>query len=383
MFRVSEVSSIEQVPMAAWNVLSGEDYPFARHEFLYALEASGAVSPQTGWAPRHLLVHQGERLVGALPMYHKAHSMGEYVFDWSWADAWQGAGGHYYPKALTAIPFTPAPGPRLLLDSSVDPVLARQALLETLLQALSDKGLSGWHLLYASAEEVVAWQAASSALVPRQGVQFQWHNNDYADFTDFLAALTSKRRKAIRRERRRVAEQGIEMRRLEGRAITQQDMAHFYRCYQLTYLERGQRGYLNLDFFQRLLDTMPESLLLVQALDDGRPVAAALSLQGKNTLFGRYWGCEEVHDGLHFEACYYQGIEHCLARGLRCFDPGTQGEHKLNRGFLPQRLTSLHMMADPRLHAGVEHFCREESLAVERYYQAALLASPFRECARQ
>lgn len=379
MYKVLEISSMEQVPLAAWNALSGEDYPFTRHEFLHALESSGAVSEQTGWAPRHLVIYQGDRLVGAMPMYYKAHSMGEYVFDWSWADAWQRAGGHYYPKALTAIPFTPAPGPRLLLGSSVDPVLARKMLLQALSDTeLGEKGLSGWHLLYASADETEAWQAASSALVPRQGVQFQWHNYDYADFTDFLAALTSRRRKAIRRERRRVAEQGIELRRLEGSAITQQDLAHFYRCYQLTYLERGQVGYLNFGFFQRLLDAMPESLLLVQALEGGRPVAAALSLQGKHTLFGRYWGCEVECDGLHFEACYYQGIEHCLARGLSCFDPGTQGEHKLNRGFLPQRLTSLHLMADPRLHEGVERFCREESLAVERYYQAAMQASPFR-----
>lgn len=380
MYRVSEVTSMAQVPLATWNALSGTDYPFTRHEFLDALESSGSVSPQTGWTPRHLLVHEQGRLVGAMPMYHKAHSMGEYVFDWSWAEAWQRAGGQYYPKALTAIPFTPAPGPRLLLDSHADPLQVRQAVLQALSgSGLSEQGLSGWHLLYSSAEEAAAWQAASPALVPRHGVQFQWHDKGYADFDDFLAALTSKRRKAIRRERRRVAEQGIALRRLEGRAITPHDLAHFYRCYQLTYLERGQKGYLNFDFFQHLLDAMPENLLLVQALNGSRPVAAALSLQGDHALFGRYWGCEVEYDGLHFEACYYQGIEHCLARGLDCFDPGTQGEHKLNRGFLPQRLTSLHLLTDPRLHAGVERFCRDESLAVENYCQAAMRASPFRE----
>lgn len=370
----AEVSSIEAVSAAAWNALAGDDYPFIRHEFLHALEASGAVSPQTGWMPHHRLLYQNSRLVGAMPLYHKMHSMGEYVFDWSWADAWQRAGGRYYPKALTAIPFTPAPGPRLLLADGVDPLHARRKLLQT----LDGQGLSGWHLLYAEAEEVAFWQAACPELIARCGVQFQWRDDGYADFTDFLSALTSKRRKAIRRERRRVAEQGIELRRLEGAAITLEDLTHFYRCYQLTYLERGQQGYLNLNFFQRLLDAMPESLLLVQARHDGRPVAAALSLQGSHTLFGRYWGSEVVCDGLHFEACYYQGIEHCLARGLRCFDPGTQGEHKLSRGFLPRRLTSLHRLADARLHEGVERFCCEESVAVERYRQAAMLASPFR-----
>mgnify|MGYP002735276467 CR=1 FL=1 len=371
---VTEVSSIEAVPAAAWNALAGMSYPFTRHEFLHALEASGAVSSQTGWTPRHLVLHQGNRLVGAMPLYHKAHSMGEYVFDWSWADAWERAGGRYYPKALTAIPFTPAPGPRLLLADEVDPMRARHILL----QALDDKGLSGWHLLYAETEEVAAWQAASPELIARHAVQFQWRNSGYANFDDFLSALTSKRRKAIRRERRRVAEQGIELRRLEGTDITAEYLAHFYRCYQQTYLERGRRGYLSLNFFQHLLDAMPESLLLVQARHGGRPVAAALSLQGGHTLFGRYWGSEVFCDGLHFETCYYQGIEHCLARGLRCFDPGTQGEHKLSRGFLPQRLTSLHWITDPRLQAGVERFCREESAAVERYRQATMQASPFR-----
>lgn len=375
MLDVTEVSSIDAIPAAAWNTLAGGNYPFTRHEFLHALEASGAASPQTGWTPRHLVLHQGSRLVGAMPLYYKAHSMGEYVFDWSWADAWERAGGRYYPKALTAVPFTPAPGPRLLLADEADPLQARRKLL----QVLDGKGLSGWHLLYAEAEDVAAWQAACPELIARRGIQFQWRNDGYSDFTDFLATLTSKRRKAIRRERRRVAEQGIELRRLEGTTITAQDLAHFYRCYQLTYLERGQRGYLGLNFFQRLLESMPESLLLVQARHGGRPVAAALFFQGCYTLFGRYWGSEVAFDGLHFETCYYQGIEHCLTRGLRCFDPGTQGEHKLNRGFLPQRLTSLHWIADPRLRAGVEQFCREESAAMERYRQAAIEASPFRE----
>lgn len=374
MLDVTEVSSIEAIPAAAWNALAGGDYPFIRHEFLHALEASGAASPQTGWTPRHLVLHQGECLVGIMPLYHKAHSMGEYVFDWSWADAWERAGGRYYPKALTAIPFTPAPGPRLLLAEDIEPLQARRKLLQT----LDGKGLSSWHLLYAEAEEVSAWQAACPELIARRGVQFQWRDDGYSDFTDFLSTLTSKRRKAIRRERRRVAEQGIELRRLEGSAITAEDLAHFYRCYQLTYLERGQRGYLSLNFFQRLLDSMPECLLLVQARHRERPVAAALFIQGRYTLFGRYWGAEVVSDGLHFEACYYQGIEHCLARGLRCFDPGTQGEHKLSRGFLPQRLTSLHWIANPQLNAGVERFCTEESVAVEEYCQSAMQASPFR-----
>ncbi|RTR07143.1 GNAT family N-acetyltransferase [Halomonas nitroreducens] len=372
--RLTELPAIEAVAAASWNALVGDDHPFLRHEFLHALEASGAVSPATGWTPRHLTLWRGETLVGLLPHYHKQHSFGEYVFDWAWAEAWEQAGGRYYPKGLSAIPFTPAPGPRLALAADVDPLAARRRLAE----AWEAGELSSWHLLFAEPAEVAAWRAACPELIPRHGVQFQWHDRGYGDFAGFLGALTSKRRKAIRRERRRVAEQGLTLHRLEGEAIGDADLAHFFRCYQLTYLERGRPGYLNADFFARLRRTLPEALLLVQARLDGKPVAAALCLQGRRTLYGRYWGSEVLADGLHFEACYYQGIEHCLARGLSRFDPGTQGEHKLARGFAPCRLTSLHHIADPRLRAGVARFCAEERDHVEAYVAATQAALPLR-----
>ncbi|SEL04971.1 GNAT family N-acetyltransferase [Halomonas daqiaonensis] len=371
---LSELPAIEAVSAAAWNALAGDDHPFLRHEFLHALEASGAVSPATGWEPRHLTLWQGDALVGAMPHYHKHNSYGEYVFDWGWADAWERAGGDYYPKGLSAIPFTPAPGPRLALASHIDPFAARRVLAE----AWEASELSSWHLLFAEPSEVESWQAACPSLLARYGVQFQWRDRGFGDFEGFLAALTAKRRKTIRRERRLVADQGLTLHRLEGEAIDAAAMAHFFRCYEITYLERGRHGYLGLDFFERLRWTLSESLLLIQARLEGRPVAAALCLQGARTLYGRYWGSEVLADCLHFEACYYQGIEHCLERGLTLFDPGTQGEHKLARGFAPRRLTSLHHIADPRLRDAVSRFCTEEQAHVEAYCRAAEAALPYR-----
>lgn len=369
-----QVSAIDALPAAAWNALVGDAYPFLRHEFLYALEASGAACAGTGWVPQHLGLWRGGELVGVMPCYHKHHSFGEYVFDWAWADAWERAGGHYYPKAVTAIPFTPAPGPRLALAPGVDPFVAR----ELLASAWEDSDLSSWHLLFAEDEELDAWRVSRPSLLERHSVQFQWQDAGYGDFDGFLAALTSKRRKEIRRERRIVADQGLHLQRLVGPEIDREALAHFYRCYQITYLERGRQGYLSLEFFERLLATMPEALVLIQARLAGRPVAAALCLQGRHTLYGRYWGSEIEADCLHFEACYYQGIEHCLAQGLHRFDPGTQGEHKLVRGFAPRRLRSLHHIADPRLHDAVARFCDEERHYIAAYRRRVSRSLPFK-----
>lgn len=368
------VEAIAALPREAWNALVGDDHPFLRHEFLDALEASGAVSPGTGWTPRHLAVWRGDALVGVLPSYDKDHSYGEYVFDWGWADAWERAGGNYYPKALSAIPFTPAPGPRLALAPGED----RQTIMRRLADSWETRDILSWHLLFADDDEVDDWQAARPNLIERKGVQFQWQDAGFGDFDGFLAAMTSRRRKEIRRERRIVADQGLSLQRLEGDAIDDEALEHFYRCYQVTYMERGRQGYLNYAFFQRLRDTLPEALVLIQARLQGKPVAAALCLQGRHTLYGRYWGSEVMADCLHFEACYYQGIEHCLDKGLSHFDPGTQGEHKLTRGFAPRLLRSLHYIADPRLHDAVARFCREEGTQVEAYRQHAEALLPFK-----
>lgn len=369
-----ELPAIDAVAAEEWNALVGDDYPFLRHEFLHALEASNSVRPATGWVPRHLTLWQDNALVGVLPHYHKHHSYGEYVFDWAWADAWERAGGRYYPKGLSAIPYTPVPGPRLALAAAID---TREAM-RVLAEAWEDADVSSWHLLFAEDDEVVAWHEARPSLLIRHGVQFQWRDQHYGDFEGFLAAMTSKRRKTIRRERRLVADQGLTLHRLQGEAIDKDAMAHFFRCYEITYLERGRHGYLNLEFFERLRATLPETLLLIQARLNGRPVAAALCLQGARTLYGRYWGSEVLADCLHFEACYYQGIEHCLENGLTTFDPGTQGEHKLSRGFAPRLLSSLHHIADDRLRDAVSRFCAEERAHVKAYCHAAEQGLPFR-----
>ena len=372
---LKSLPAIEALPAAEWNALVGDDHPFLRHEFLHALEASGVVGPSTGWIPNHLTLWRDDVLVGGMPHYRKLHSYGEYVFDWAWADAWERAGGRYYPKGLTAIPFSPVPGPRLLLAQDIDPRQARERLAE----GWQQPGLSSWHLLYAEDEEIDAWLEARPDLLVRHGVQFQWQDAGYGDFEGFLASLNAKRRKTIRRERRRVAEQGLTLQRLAGEEIDDQALAHFFHCYEITYLERGRHPYLNLDFFRRLRRSLPQTLLLVQARLGDQPVAAALYLQGSRTLYGRYWGSEVLADCLHFEACYYQGIEHCLAHGLTRFDPGTQGEHKLTRGFAPRRLRSLHYLADPGLRTAVANFCAEERRHVDAYSLAAEQALPFRQ----
>lgn len=370
--------AIEAVAASQWDALVGNDQPFLRHAFLQALEGSGSVSSATGWEPCHISVWQADRLVGALPMYRKHHSYGEYVFDWGWAEALERAGGNYYPKALSAIPFTPVPGPRSLIATDVNADAIREQLASAWQGQCEEQALSSWHLLFAEEQEVAAWQRQFPGLIAREGVQFQWRDRQFKDFDGFLASLTSKRRKMIKRERRLVAEQGFTMRRLEGSDITQVAMAHFYRCYTITYHERGRPPYLNQAFFERLRHTMPEALVLVQALLDGQPVAAALCFRGETALYGRYWGSEVVADCLHFEACYYQGIEYCLAQGLTLFDPGTQGEHKLVRGFAPQRVRSLHYLAHPGLAAGVAQFCQQEAAHINAYRQAAAQALPFK-----
>lgn len=370
--------TIGAVTASQWDSLVDSDQPFLRHAFLHALEASGSVSTATGWEPCHLSVWQGEHLVAAMPMYRKHHSYGEYVFDWGWAEALERAGGRYYPKALSAVPFTPVPGVRTLIATHVDAQAVRELLAGAWREQCASQALSSWHLLFADEEDVTAWQTQCPELITREGVQFQWRDRGFGDFEGFLASLTSKRRKMIKRERRLVGDQGLTISRLEGSAITAADMAHFYRCYTITYHERGRPPYLNHDFFERLRQTMPTALVLVQATLGERAVAAALYFRGTKTLYGRYWGSEVVADCLHFEACYYQGIEYCLQHDLTLFDPGTQGEHKLVRGFAPQRVRSLHYIRHPELAAGVARFCQEESGHVSAYRNATFNALPFK-----
>ena len=310
-----------------------------------------------------------------MPLYLKGHSMGEYVFDWAWADAYQRHGLRYYPKLLTAIPFTPATGPRLLGDASEQAV---ERIVEQVTEEARRLEVSSWHVLFPP--DALAGQLEARGLMRRRGVQYHWFNGGYRDFDDFLARMTSRRRKSIARERRKVSEQGLQIERFRGKQIDAELWALFYSFYSDTYLKRnGSLGYLNETFFQQLVDTLGERVVLVCARADDRIVAAGLFFHDDSTLYGRYWGCREEYDFLHFEVCYYQGIEFAIEEHLQRFDAGAQGEHKLLRGFEPVETCSLHWIAHPSFADAIEHFLNQESKMIERHLQQAREVLPFRK----
>lgn len=368
---IESVSSMADVDAGEWNALLGSRYPFLRHEFLHALEVSGAVSEQTGWIPAHLVARREGQLVAAMPLYEKHHSRGEYVFDYQWADAWERAGGRYYPKLLSAVPFSPVTGPRILAS---DPASAQQ-LIEVVTASVLQHGLSGAHLLFP--QPTFDQQLEESGWLLRLGCQYHWHNRGYHRFEDFLAVCTSRKRKNFRKERAQVTAQGISFRAFRGEEVDERLWRQFFAFYAATYLKRGQRPYLSLAFFLQLAEHMAESIRLVVAYAGEQEVAAAFFLTGGNTLYGRYWGCLDEYDKLHFETCFYQGIDLCIAEGLAHFDAGAQGEHKLIRGFEPQLTSSWHLL-QPGLHEAVEEFLLQERAAIHRYYADALSYLPYR-----
>ena len=325
--------------------------------------------------PRHLLLEQGARRA-LLPTYSKTDSSGEYVFDHAWAAAYQRHGLRYFPKLVTAVPFTPVPGPRLLLPEGESASLWLSDVFTAMRERVIQEQASGWHALFVPEDWLPA--ASEAGLLTRAGCRFHWQNPGYRDFSDFLDTLTSKKRKDIRRERRLLAEKGIRCRVQSGRDISPADTGFFVDCYTRTYHEHGQHPYLNLAFFQHLFRSMPDQVLLVTAEDDAGPMASALFLHDQTTLYGRYWGCLRRADGLHFELCYYLGMEICMQRGLSDFDPGTQGEHKLLRGFAPRLTHSLHWLKEPAFHDAVSRFVEEERNQVERYCEDAANHLPYR-----
>jgi predicted N-acyltransferase len=382
MLQARFLDSIGDIPPARWQRLFAGDNPFLRHAFLLALEHSGSVGADTGWLPQHLLVERDESPVAALPLYLKTHSYGEFVFDWGWADAYARNGLEYYPKLLTAVPFTPSMGPRMGVAAGEDRVALLESVVAILQELVRAHDLSGWHLLFpdAALQEDLAAVADAAGLLARKDVQFHWFNRGYAGFDEFLAGFRSSRRKNLRRERRLVAGQGVTLERKTGAAIDEEDWNGFYRCYCSTYQKRsGHSGYLTRGFFSRLLETMREQLLLVVARRAGSIVASSLFLFDSETLYGRYWGAlEEIHC-LHFEACFYQGIEFCIERGIRRFDPGTQGEHKLMRGFEPVTTTSWHWLADSRFHGALREFLAREEQGRDAYQDLAAEFLPYRK----
>lgn len=346
--------------------------PTVSRAFLGAMESSKSAAPDTGWQPLHLLSEDR----AAVPLYAKGHSYGEYVFDQGWARAAHQAGIRYYPKLLTAVPFTPATGPRLLAPPDADLNRLTREAFEAVRELAERAGLSSWHVLFPREDEVPAWQAAG--LLHRLGCQYHWFDRGYGDFDGFLGHFRQSRRKNLKRERRIVAEQGVTLQTLEGTQLEPYHWDVFLQCYRATYEKRsGHAGYLNEAFFAAIARDMPESIVMTLAAYEDRHVAAALCLKSADTLYGRYWGALAEFDNLHFEACYYQGIEYCLAHGLTRFDPGAQGEHKIPRGFEPVLTHSFHWLADPRLSHAVKDFLKYERREIREYAHEARDLLPF------
>ncbi|RSZ56587.1 N-acetyltransferase [Massilia atriviolacea] len=375
-YRTHIVSSLSEIGQAAWDALASSQpaaNPFLSFAFLDALHESGSACVDTGWQPQFLVLYEGEALVAAMPLYVKMHSYGEYVFDWAWADAYQRNGVDYYPKLLSAIPFTPVSGPRLLARDAD----ARGALLGALVSTQKASDVSSTHILYPPEDQVELLEKAGFML--RSGVQFHWLNAGYRDFDDFLATLEQKKRKNIRAERRKVREAGVTMRRVRGADATDADWRLFNRCYQRTYQAHRSSPYLNLDFFQRIGRAMPDNILLVIAEREGRPIAASLVIHSADTLFGRYWGELEHVPCLHFETAYYQPLEFCIEQKIGVFEGGAQGEHKMARGFLPTRTWSAHWLAHPAFSDAIEHFLEREKGGIDEYIDELNDRNPFKD----
>lgn len=370
-------TSITDISAEDWERLAGRTNPFLRYEFLQSLEESGCTTAETGWQPCHLVFRQDSAIVGVAPGYLKSHSMGEYVFDWAWADAYQRYGLDYYPKLLIAVPFTPSPGPRLLLGESLRSKLSGGTMAELLDGLIGQLGAQSWHLLFPDDRDQALLSHPDQ--LHRIGCQFHWHNRGYSGFDDFLAELTSRKRKSIRKERRQVAEQGIRFERFSGADIADHVLAAFYVFYQTTYLKRGQRPYLNKTFFTLLRERLADHIHIITAVRDGQMIAGALFLSSDDTLYGRYWGCLEEYNHLHFETCYYQGIELAIELGLERFDAGAQGEHKLVRGFEPTLTHSWHGIAHPGFRQAIQEFTEDEAARVEAYYREAQTLLPYRQ----
>lgn len=364
--RARFLASIGDIDAASWNALAGDGQPFIRHEFLLALEESRCAVAQTGWTPQHLIIEDGMgRALGGLPLYRKSHSRGEFVFDFAWASAYAQHGQSYYPKLVSAVPFTPVQGSRLLLRPGVDVRTTTDTLIRMVAGHARSEGLSSWHILFPSEADLVPLKRAG--LIERRDCQFHWFNRDYESFDAFLGSFTAEKRKKAKRERRRVAEAGIEFDTLLGGDMTDRLWRTVYEFYADTFYRHGHEPYLTLDFFKRVAATMPRQMMLKIARHGRDPIAVAIFFVGEEALFGRYWGAGGNYHSLHFETCYYQGIEYCIEHKLKRFEPGTQGEHKVPRGFVPTLTNSVHDIVDPRFAAAIRDFAGRESRGVEQY----------------
>lgn len=364
--------SLADISATQWNALAG-DHPTVRHEYLYGLEVTGCVGPGTGWMPHHILLFRDNTLRGAMPLYLKSHSRGEFVFDYAWAHAFERHGVPYYPKLLSAVPFTPVPGPRLLAHTQADKLRLLQAAI-----AISDGNqISSLHILFPHETDLKI--LTDNQLMVRTNVQFHWTNQGYAIMDDFLNHMNQKNRKKVRQGRRKLADEAMQFQWFEGNDIDDDTLDFFYHCYQQTYLEHGHLPYLSTNFFYQLRETMPESMVIVLARQGQEAVAAALNLRSSDRLYGRYWGSTKFVSGLHFETCYMQGIEYSIARGLQVFEGGAQGEHKLARGLLPVQTYSAHWVRDPMYAQAIEDFLTREQAMVTDYVDVLEQHSPYRQ----
>lgn len=360
---------IDKIDANQWNGLLDSDYPFLKHQFLSALENSGSVSEQHGWQPAHCTLEGTEGLTAAAPCYIKTHSWGEYVFDQQWANAYQQSGLAYYPKLICSVPFTPSTGPRLLGDSL--------ALAEKLQNSCHANHLSGAHLLFLPERDAKQLQSAGWHI--RNDVQYHWENRNYSSFDQFLASLSSSKRKKIKRERRRISDQNIHFKALSASEIDEPLWAIIYRFYCNTYEVRGQQAYLSREFFELISRDMGDNLVVLLAEHDARPVACAICFRDGSTLYGRHWGAEASYHSLHFEACYYQGIEYCIANNLRRFDAGAQGQHKVSRGFSPVITYSAHWLKHPQFNQAIARFTAQEAPAVAEFANQIAAHSPYKD----
>jgi predicted N-acyltransferase len=370
------VSCIENISAAEWNALQLNGNPTVSHEFLATLEREHCVGGDTGWIPAHLVLRGSDgTLRGAVPLYRKTHSWGEFVFDWSWAQAYAQAGLNYYPKLVCMVPFTPAPGPRLLVAEHAPPT-TRQDLIQALLELARSEQASTLHALFVDDGDRAAFKANGFLL--RKDCQFHWYNREYATFEQFLGTFRAEKRKKAARERRRVQEAGITFRTVAGEDMDARLWDIVYGFSSETFAIRGHEHYLNADFFRALSAAKPGCIMVKLAEFGGRPIAAAIFFVGTDTLYGRYWGAAAEFHSLHFETCYYQGIEYCIEHGLSRFEPGTQGEHKVARGFEPSETWSAHWIADSRFRRAIQSYLRQEQVAVDQYIAEVQAHVPYR-----
>jgi hypothetical protein len=375
------LSSIDEIPAAQWNALLDADALFVRHEFLAALEHQSCVGAQSGWTPCHLVLSDSRgELCAALPLYRKLHSWGEFVFDFAWAQAYARSGLQYYPKLVAAVPFTPASGPRLLVAAGPMQAAWRRELVRAALAMAADEGASSLHVLFA--EKTQADALAADGFLLRRDCQFHWHNRGYRSFDEFLGRFTAEKRKKVRRERRRISDAGVQFRTLQGAQIDRRLWRTLYGFHTDTFLRHGHTPYLSLGFFLEIAERLPDNIVIQLAEHRSQPVAAAICFRSSSTLYGRYWGASGDFHSLHFEACYHQGIDYCIREGLTRFEPGTQGEHKVSRGFEPTLTWSSHWIAHPQFARAIAQFLQREAEAIDDYAAEVDAHVPYRRSSR-